>query len=90
MGVPAVAFAIPPVVEIAAGTEGVLLVPPRETASLAEALVRLAAAPEERVRRGTIGKNQVLERFMVHKNTAIALERLTQMVYMKNARYYSV
>ena len=90
MGVPAVAFAIPPVVEIAAGTEGVLLVPPREVASLAEALVRLAAAPEERVRRGTIGKNQVLERFMVHKNTAIALERLTQTVHMKNARHYSV
>ena len=89
MGVPAVAFAIPPVVEIAAGAEGVLLVPPRDVTGLAEALVRLAAAPDERARRGAIGKNQVLERFMVHKNIAIALDRLTEVVHMKNARQYS-
>jgi glycosyltransferase involved in cell wall biosynthesis len=90
MGVPAVAFAIPPVVEIAAGTEGVLLVPPLDVTGLAEALVRLAAAPDERVRRGAIGQNQVLERFMVHKNTAMALDRLTKVVHMKNTRHYAV
>jgi glycosyltransferase involved in cell wall biosynthesis len=89
MGVPAVAFAIPPVVEITAGTAGVLLVPPQDVTSLAEALVRMAAAPDERMRRGAIGKNQVLERFMSHKNIAIALERLTDLVHMKNARQYS-
>jgi glycosyltransferase involved in cell wall biosynthesis len=89
MGVPAIAFAIPPVVEIAAGAEGVLLVPPQNVTGLAEALVRLAAAPEERARRGAIGKNQVLERFMVHKNIAIALDRLTALVHRKNARQYS-
>jgi glycosyltransferase involved in cell wall biosynthesis len=89
MGVPAVAFAIPPVVEIAAGTEGVLLVPPQDVTVLAEALVRLAAAPDERARRGAIGKNQVLERFMMHKNIAIALDRLTALVHMKNAWQYS-
>jgi glycosyltransferase involved in cell wall biosynthesis len=86
MGVPAVAFAIPPVVEIAAGAEGVLLVPPQDVTGLAEALVRLAAAPDERAQRGAIGKNQVLERFMMHKNTAIALDRLTDLVHRKNAR----
>jgi teichuronic acid biosynthesis glycosyltransferase TuaC len=86
MGVSSVAFAIPPVVEIAAGGEGVLLVPPQDVAGLAEALVHLAAAPDERARRGAFGKNQVLERFMVHKNTAIALDRLTEVVHMKNAR----
>jgi teichuronic acid biosynthesis glycosyltransferase TuaC len=89
MGVSAVAFAIPPVVEIAASAEGVLLVPPQDVTGLAEALVRLAAAPDERARRGAIGKNQVLERFMMHKNIAIALDRLTDLVHMKNARHYS-
>ena len=90
MGVPAVAFAIPPVVEIAAGTEGVLLVPPQDVTGLAEALVRLAAVPDERARRGAIGKNQVLERFMVHKNMAIALDRLTEVVRMRHTRQYSM
>jgi glycosyltransferase involved in cell wall biosynthesis len=86
MGVSAVAFAIPPVVEIAAGAEGVLLVPLQDVTGLAEALVRLAAAPDERARRGALGKNQVFERFMMHKNMAIALDRLTDLVHMKNAR----
>jgi teichuronic acid biosynthesis glycosyltransferase TuaC len=90
MGVPAVAFAIPPVVEIAAGADGVLLVPPQDVNGLAEALVRLATAPDERVRRGAIGKNQVLERFMVHKNIVIALDRLTEAVRMRQARRYSM
>jgi glycosyltransferase involved in cell wall biosynthesis len=90
MGVPAVAFAIPPVVEIAAGAEGVLLVPYQDVTGLAEALVRLAMAPDERVRRGAIGKDQVLERFMVQKNMAIALDRLTELVHRKNARQSSV
>jgi glycosyltransferase involved in cell wall biosynthesis len=87
MGIPAVAFAIPPVVEIAAGTEGVWLVPPQDVASLAEALVHLAAVPDERARRGAIGKNQVLERFMVHKNIAIALDRLTEVVRRRETRH---
>jgi glycosyltransferase involved in cell wall biosynthesis len=86
MGVPAVAFAIPPVVEIAAGAEGVLLVPPQDVAGLAEALVRLAEAPDERARRGALGKNQVLERFMMHKNIAIALNWLTEVVRMNHTR----
>jgi glycosyltransferase involved in cell wall biosynthesis len=86
MGVSAVAFAIPPVVEIAAGAEGVLLVPLQDVTGLAEALVRLAASPDERARRGALGKNQVFERFMMHKNMAIALDRLTDLVHMKNAR----
>ena len=85
MGVPAVAFAIPPVVELAASAAGVLLVPPQDVIGLAEALVRLAAAPDERARRGAIGKNQVLERFMMHKNMAIALDRLNEVVHMKDA-----
>lgn len=90
MGVPAVAFAIPPVVEIAAGAEGVLLVPPQDVTGLAEALVRLAAAPDERAQRGAIGKNQVLERFMLHKNIAVALDRLTEAVCRRRTRQYSI
>jgi hypothetical protein len=65
----------------------VWLVPPQDITSLAEALLCLAAAPDERARRGTIGKNQVLERFMVHTNTAIALDRLTEVVRRRETRH---
>ena len=86
MGVPAVAFAIPPVVEIEAGTGGLLLVPPWDVTLFAKALGRLAAAPDQRARMGAIGRTQVLERFMVHTNTARALDRLRQMVHVKISR----
>ena len=86
MGVPAVAFAIPPVVEIEAGTGGLLLVPPWDATLFAQALGSLAAAPDQRARMGAIGSTQVLERFMVHTNTARALDRLRQMVHVKISR----
>jgi hypothetical protein len=73
---------------MAAGAEGVLLVPPQDVTGLAEALVHLAAAPDERVRRGAIGQHQVFERFMVHKNMGMALDRLTQTVHRKNTCPY--
>jgi glycosyltransferase involved in cell wall biosynthesis len=85
MGVPAVAFAIPPVVELEAGSGGLLLVPPFDMVAFAEALVHLASGPDDRSRMGKIGAKQVMERFMVHKNMAIALDWLRKVTYRKHA-----
>jgi len=86
MGVPSVASAISPVMEIEAGTGGLLLVPPRDPVSLGEALAQLADSPSERARLGAIGNTQVMERFMVHKNSALALERLANVISRKRSR----
>ena len=77
MGVPAVAFAIPPVREIEGGKGAPVLVPPLDAAAFAEALLRLASSSEERRRTGEAGRARVLERFSVRKNMASALERLS-------------
>jgi glycosyltransferase involved in cell wall biosynthesis len=76
MGVPAIAFAIPPVLEIEAGTGAICLVPPFEIYGFAQGLLRLAPSPAERRRIGEAGKNQVTTRFMAETNMALALERL--------------
>jgi glycosyltransferase involved in cell wall biosynthesis len=84
MGIPSVAYAIPPIVEIEAGTGGLLLVPPRDTGALTAALLRLINSPSERAGLGALGKRQVMERFMVRTNSAIALERLASVVAGRN------
>jgi glycosyltransferase involved in cell wall biosynthesis len=76
MGVPSVAFAIPPVREIEAGTGVLVLVPTRDTQRLAEGILRLASSPDERSRLGERGKQRVRERFMVKANMAAAIRRL--------------
>jgi len=75
-GVPAVAFAIPPVLEIEAGTGALLAVPPLNSALFSKAILRLAASPEDRVRIAKIGRAQIMDRFMVRKNMAEVLRRL--------------
>jgi teichuronic acid biosynthesis glycosyltransferase TuaC len=80
MGVPAVAFASRPVLELAGGTGVLLHVPPFDTTRLADAILQLAASPRERSRLGDLGKARVLEHFMVKKNIALAYQRLSQMV----------
>jgi glycosyltransferase involved in cell wall biosynthesis len=80
MGVPAVAFAIPSVVELEAGTGAVLLVPPFNPMLFAEALARLAASAADRARIGKKGRAQVMARFMNRKNMASAIERLADAV----------
>lgn len=77
MGVPAVAFAIPPVSEIEAGTGAPVLVPPFDVGRFSEAIRHLATLPDRRVRVGVQGGNRVLNHFMVQKNMAIALDRLS-------------
>ncbi len=80
MGVPAIAFAIPPVVEIEAGQGGLLLIPPFNAKLFSEAILRLAKCPQERGSLGEAGRAEVLDRFMMDKNMAIAHKHLTRIV----------
>jgi glycosyltransferase involved in cell wall biosynthesis len=76
MGVPAIAFAIPPVLEIEAGTGAICLVPPFDSSSFSQGLLRLAALPADRTWLGETGRIQVVRRFMAERNMAVAVERL--------------
>jgi glycosyltransferase involved in cell wall biosynthesis len=80
MEVPAVAFAIPAVQEIEAGTGAVALVPPLDSKLFGETLLRLASSPNDRNLIGKKGKCVVSDRFMVQKNVAEALRKLSLVV----------
>ena len=80
MEIPAIAFAIRPVLELEAGTGALLHVPQYDTTQFAEAIVHLADSPEERSRMGNIARNHILEHFMAHKNMMRAYQQLLQMV----------
>jgi glycosyltransferase involved in cell wall biosynthesis len=80
MQVPTIAFAIPPVLEIEAGTGGLLLVPPFDTRLFSEAIVRLAVSPGDRLEIGAKGRKQVVDRFMAKKNMALALDRIGDVI----------
>ena len=86
MGVPAIAFDIRPVLELEAGTGALVHVPQLDTTLFAEAIIRLAASPKERERIGEIGKDRVLENFMVQKNIARAFQQLSHMATQYTAR----
>src|SRR5262249_12548810 len=72
MGIPAIAFAIPAVRELEAGTGGLALVPPLDCQAFANAILRLAASSDERIAIAQIGRTHVMQRFMVRKNMAEA------------------
>jgi len=80
MGVPSIAFAIPPVLEIEAGTGALVKVPPLNSHLFSEAILGLAASPDERGRIGEKGKAEITSRFMVRENMAKAIRRLAQAV----------
>jgi glycosyltransferase involved in cell wall biosynthesis len=80
MSVPSIAFAIPAILELEAGTGAVALVPPMNAALFAQTILRLAASQDERARIGKVGKEQVMERFMVRKNMAKACEHLARII----------
>jgi glycosyltransferase involved in cell wall biosynthesis len=73
MGLPAIAFAIPPMQELEAGSGGIALVPPFDSKLFGEAILRLADSPDERLRLGQKGQAIVMDRYMVSKNMAAAL-----------------
>jgi glycosyltransferase involved in cell wall biosynthesis len=79
MEVPSIAFAIPPVDEIDAGTGALVLVPPLDSARFADEIVRLASEPGTRVLIGKAGEAQVRKRFDVTRNMAAAFGLLVEM-----------
>ncbi len=80
MGVAAIAFAIPAVQELEAETGAIFLVPPLNCRLLGEAILRLAANPDERELLGAKGKARIMDRFIVRKSMAEALRRLKPLV----------
>jgi len=80
MGIPSIAFGIPPVLEIGGVTDALIAIPPRDVDLLSDAIVRLASSPTERLRIGDRGRAEVLDRFMIEKNMAEALNRISGMI----------
>ena len=80
MGVPVVAFPIPPVLEVKGATQGIAVAPVRDAAALATTLLGLAASPDERASIGADGRARVMQGFMLGENMAEALRRLASVV----------
>jgi teichuronic acid biosynthesis glycosyltransferase TuaC len=80
MGVSSVAFAIPAVKELEAGTGAVTFVPPLNSWLFAEAILRLAESPDERARVADRGREQVMNRFMVQTNMGLACAYLAKII----------
>jgi teichuronic acid biosynthesis glycosyltransferase TuaC len=88
MGTPSIAFAIPAIVELEAGTGGLVLVPPLDCQRFGDAILRLAASTDERRRIAKRGKMRVMQRFMVCANMREAVHRLAH-VGAKSRRPYT-
>jgi glycosyltransferase involved in cell wall biosynthesis len=80
MGIPAIAFAIPPVLEIGAATGCLVTVAPLDSKLFSEAILRLAGSPDERTSIGEKGRSRVLKDFMIRDKMAEAVCRLAQIV----------
>jgi teichuronic acid biosynthesis glycosyltransferase TuaC len=80
MGIPSVAFAIPPVREIEAGTGGIILVTERKSEPFARALLNLASSPDEQRRIGDIGRRRVEQGFMIRTSMADAARHLDHLI----------
>jgi len=80
MGVPAIAFGIPPILELDAGTGALITVKPFDAPAFARAIVELAASSDVRMDLGKRGRANVLDRFMVRKNMAHALDQVAVLV----------
>jgi glycosyltransferase involved in cell wall biosynthesis len=76
MGVPSIAFAIPPVLELEGGTGALVAVPPFDSSLFSQALLHLADSPSSRRDLEQKGNARVTERYMMKKNMASALDRL--------------
>jgi len=81
MEVPCVACAIPPLTELEAGTGAVSLVPPFNTRLFGEAIVRLTESKTLREQLGRMGKQRVMDGFMIRKNMAKACYHLARIVH---------
>lgn len=77
MGLPAVAYGIPPVRELDGGAGVLEIVPLRDVAALARVLVELASSPERRKNLGEKGKARVRDHYRVKTNVAEGMRRLS-------------
>jgi len=80
MAVPAIAFGIPPVLELEGGKEALIHVPPFDSVSFSNAILKLASASKNRLHLGRRGQMRVRERFLVQENMAIALRHLERVI----------
>lgn len=85
-GVPAIAFAIPSIIEIDGGAAALELVPPLDSAALARAIGELAAAPERRRILAQRARQIALERYQVDRQMARAVEVLGLVIDASRAR----
>jgi glycosyltransferase involved in cell wall biosynthesis len=91
VGLPAVAFGIPPVLEIDGGTCALMAVPPFDCHRYADALLELSASASARSQMGTRAQEVVRRRFDVRRNVETALLHLRRrMDRRRTARRESV
>ena len=76
MGLPAVAFGIPPVCELEGGQQALITVSPSDVKSLASAVLALANSPATRALIGERARARIREGFLVQNNMARALREL--------------
>jgi teichuronic acid biosynthesis glycosyltransferase TuaC len=84
-GVPALAYAIPPVLDIEGGLGALTAVPPGDVNALAAALRDLAGSPERRRQIGERGKARVLSAYQIRASMAKAASKLNELA-MRGAR----
>jgi glycosyltransferase involved in cell wall biosynthesis len=85
VGLPAVAFGIPPVLEIDGGTGALMTVPPFDRHRYADALLELSASGSVRSQMGARAQEVVRQRFDVRRNVESALLHLRQRMDRKRA-----
>jgi glycosyltransferase involved in cell wall biosynthesis len=79
VGVPAVAYAIPPILELDNKLGALEIVPVRDVAALARALIELASSPQRRRRISEKGRLRVLGHYQAQANMVEAMIRLNAM-----------
>jgi teichuronic acid biosynthesis glycosyltransferase TuaC len=85
MEVPCVCFAIPAVAEVEGGTGGLLAVAALDAELFSDAILRLAASPEERRRIGVLGRQRVESHFLMKVTMPQALEYIAGIVRQREA-----
>jgi teichuronic acid biosynthesis glycosyltransferase TuaC len=84
MGLPAVAFAIPPVMEIEGGTGALLAVAPFDCRRYADAILELSGSESVRLQMAARAQEIVRRRFDIHRNMGTALLHLQRRIERKN------
>jgi len=86
-GLPAVAYAIPPIEEIDQGSGALLRVAPGDVHGLADALVSLARTPERRAALGRNGRARVYAAFLSADRMASAARRVAQLIETRGVSF---